>query len=120
MAKYANEVRFSYQELKSKILEMLSSQDYPNISWDGQDELFSPTPSFTLKCYFYLTIKENLLLIIASLSTISYLWWKIKSWINSFRYRKISLQLYEEVVQELIKYGGRTSGLTQNDILRKF
>ena len=51
---------------------------------------------------------------------VSYLWYRIKSIFNSFKYGKISNQLYEEVVQDLKQFGGRTSGLSQNDILRKF
>lgn len=101
--------RFSFPELMAKIVDLLNSESYPAIAWDPLEEnltpssiqsvsVWSPVPSFTLRCYLYLSIKENLLLIIGSISVLSYLWYKIKSIFNSFRYGKISNQLYQEVV----------------------
>lgn len=78
MTKYLNEERFTFLELKAKMVAMLNDKYFPNIIWDSKDDLYSPTPSYSIKCCFYIKLKENLLMIVTSFSAISYLWYKIR------------------------------------------
>ena len=65
-------------------------------------------------------IKENLILIILSVSIGTYVYFKIKSWVAWFKYKKISRNLYNDVLSDLKNLSGGINGLSQSDILRKF
>ena len=111
----------------SKVSELLQSGSYPDISWspvdsplNSESKLYSPTPTFTWKCLLIQTIKENLLFLVGAFLSATTIYVKVRQWRASCRYGRITKELYGEILSDLKQFGGRTQGLTQNDILRKF
>jgi hypothetical protein len=57
-------------------------------------------------------IKENLILIILSVAIGTYVYFKIKSWVAWFKYKKISRNLYNDVLSDLKNLSGGINGLS--------
>ena len=70
---------------------------------------YSDEPSYSFKCMLYLKFKENILLIIGSIISISYIKIKISNYIRYWKENKIARNIYNDILEELRTLDSRNS-----------
>lgn len=86
----------------------------------GHALFYSSDPVYSFACQIKLKLRENLLLIVGTIVSITWLYVQIKNFFSHRRYKALSSELYKDILGDLKNMHGGVSGLSQNDMLRKY
>jgi hypothetical protein len=70
---------------------------------------YSDEPSYSFRCMVYLKLKENILLIIGSIISISYITIKVSNYIRYWKENRIARNIYNDILEELRTLDSRSS-----------
>ena len=105
-----------------KKVELPAAPSYPELSLAGglDTVFFAKEPTYSLKCQALLLVYEYAIAICIFTSVMGYCGWKLRQCFWNRRAAKLAGDLYRDVKADLQSSGPSFSGLSRNDIMRKF